>query len=214
LILLRLSSFRPPHGSVLDVLKFVCKDVWTAIWEKQVDNLRTNHRVSGFTASHWCAVKKVTAPVLMSTLSCVLHQGVYVLQDNHFKPLRRMSTAHGPQETAKQAKPVNISSPLPNRSTHRLTSALFPPQHLSFCCGIVRGALARLGVASTVTVDILLPPASSTSAAAPASGQQQGSAGGGASSGAQGQQGSSGAPVPPLAHVTACTFSVRIASGR
>lgn len=42
----RLSSLRPPHGSVLDVLKFVCKDVWTAIWEKQVDNLRTNHRVS------------------------------------------------------------------------------------------------------------------------------------------------------------------------
>ncbi|KDN52255.1 hypothetical protein K437DRAFT_254445 [Tilletiaria anomala UBC 951] len=127
----RLSSLRPPLGTVLDVLKFVCKDVWTAVWDKQVDNLRTNHR------------------------------GVYVLQDNNFKPLRRMSTARGLQETAREAKP-----------------------HLSYATGIVCGALARMGVTSTVTVDILLLAAGATQA-------------------------------PGLhAHATACTFSVKTATGR
>jgi trafficking protein particle complex subunit 6 len=30
----------------LDVIKFLCKDIWTVVWRKQVDNLKTNHRVS------------------------------------------------------------------------------------------------------------------------------------------------------------------------
>jgi hypothetical protein len=30
----------------LDVIKFLCKDIWTVVWKKQVDNLKTNHRVS------------------------------------------------------------------------------------------------------------------------------------------------------------------------
>ena len=29
----------------LDVIKFLCKDVWGLVWRKQVDNLKTNHRV-------------------------------------------------------------------------------------------------------------------------------------------------------------------------
>lgn len=29
----------------LDAIKFICKDIWTSFWDKQVDNLRTNHRV-------------------------------------------------------------------------------------------------------------------------------------------------------------------------
>jgi hypothetical protein len=29
----------------LDVIKFLCKDIWTVVWKKQVDNLKTNHRV-------------------------------------------------------------------------------------------------------------------------------------------------------------------------
>lgn len=27
------------------MLKFLCKDLWISLWERQVDNLRTNHRV-------------------------------------------------------------------------------------------------------------------------------------------------------------------------
>lgn len=30
----------------LDIMKFVCRDVWRLLYLKQMDNLRTNHRVS------------------------------------------------------------------------------------------------------------------------------------------------------------------------
>jgi hypothetical protein len=30
----------------LDVIKFICKDLWTIVFRKQIDNLKTNHRVS------------------------------------------------------------------------------------------------------------------------------------------------------------------------
>lgn len=32
-------------SETLDAIKFICKDMWAACWDKQVDNLRTNHRV-------------------------------------------------------------------------------------------------------------------------------------------------------------------------
>ncbi|XP_043930160.1 trafficking protein particle complex subunit 6B isoform X3 [Protopterus annectens] len=45
----------------LDIMKFICKDFWTSVFRKQIDNLRTNH------------------------------QGIYVLQDNKFRLLTPMS---------------------------------------------------------------------------------------------------------------------------
>lgn len=69
-----LARDRARFTDTLDVLKFICKEVWTAVWGKQVDNLRTNHR------------------------------GVYVLHDNQFQPLRHVSTAQGAQVTAKEAR--------------------------------------------------------------------------------------------------------------
>ncbi|KAJ7380019.1 Trafficking protein particle complex subunit 6B [Desmophyllum pertusum] len=42
-------------------MKYICKDFWTAVYKKQIDNLRTNH------------------------------QGIYVLQDNNFQLLTQMS---------------------------------------------------------------------------------------------------------------------------
>lgn len=32
-------------NDTLERVKFVCKDLWSAVWDKQIDNLRTNHRV-------------------------------------------------------------------------------------------------------------------------------------------------------------------------
>ena len=29
----------------MDVIKFLCKDLWTLLFRKQIDNLKTNHRV-------------------------------------------------------------------------------------------------------------------------------------------------------------------------
>ena len=41
-----LTKTAPRFKDVLDVVKFICKDYWTAMFGKQVDNLRTNHKVS------------------------------------------------------------------------------------------------------------------------------------------------------------------------
>lgn len=73
------------------------------MWEKQVDNLRTNHR------------------------------GVYVLQDNVFKPLLRLSIPGGPDAAKELALATRIQLALPS--------------------GMIRGALARLGVTSTVVAE-------------------------------------------------------------
>ncbi|SPO28460.1 related to TRS33 - subunit of the transport protein particle complex [Ustilago trichophora] len=95
-----LARDRARFTDTLDVLKFVCKEVWTSVWGKQVDNLRTNHR------------------------------GVYVLHDNQFQPLRHVSTAHGAQVTAKEARVF-----------------------LAYPVGIVKGALAQLDVPSAVVAE-------------------------------------------------------------
>ena len=36
---------RPRLQDTLERVKFVCKELWTVVWDKQIDNLRTNHRV-------------------------------------------------------------------------------------------------------------------------------------------------------------------------
>lgn len=42
----RFSRDRPRFNDTLDAIKFLCKDLWTLVFRKQVDNLKTNHRVS------------------------------------------------------------------------------------------------------------------------------------------------------------------------
>ncbi|KAJ2775189.1 hypothetical protein IWQ56_000186 [Coemansia nantahalensis] len=59
----------------LDVVKFVCKDIWMIMFNRQVDNLKTNHR------------------------------GIYVLQDNKFKWFLRMSGNSGGAAAARRAQP-------------------------------------------------------------------------------------------------------------
>nr|XP_055052012.1 trafficking protein particle complex subunit 6B, like [Misgurnus anguillicaudatus] len=51
----------PSFKDDLDVMKFLCKDFWSTIFRKQIDNLRTNH------------------------------QGTFVLQDNKFTLLTQLS---------------------------------------------------------------------------------------------------------------------------
>ncbi|KAK4034085.1 trafficking protein particle complex subunit 6B [Parachaetomium inaequale] len=95
----RFSRDRPRFTDTLDVIKFLCKDLWTLVFRKQVDNLKTNHR------------------------------GVYVLTDNAFRPFSRMSAEVGSQ-AVQRAQPF-----------------------LWFPCGIVRGALAALGITATVQAE-------------------------------------------------------------
>ena len=42
----RFSRDRPRFTDHLDAIKFLCKDIWTIVFKKQIDNLKTNHRVS------------------------------------------------------------------------------------------------------------------------------------------------------------------------
>ena len=44
-IYLRFTKDRPRFTDTLDVVKFICKDLWSIMFKKQIDNLKTNHRV-------------------------------------------------------------------------------------------------------------------------------------------------------------------------
>jgi len=87
----------------LDIIKFLCKDFWTETFGKQVDNLRTNHR------------------------------GTYVLIDNKFRWLTRMSLVGQ------------------NEDLRRIFTAL--------PCALLRGALTALGMHCVVTADASQSPA-------------------------------------------------------
>jgi len=98
----RLLRDSPRFKDELDTIKFICKDFWTAVYKKQIDNLRTNH------------------------------QGTYVLQDNSFKFLSKISATKQYLEHG--------------------------PKFLAYTCGIIRGALANLGIASVVIAEIATMP--------------------------------------------------------
>ncbi|KAK8199222.1 transport protein particle component, partial [Phyllosticta capitalensis] len=98
----RFSRDKPRLTDTLDVIKFLCKDLWTMIFRKQIDNLKTNHR------------------------------GIYVLTDNSFKPLSKMSLEKGEGEQS-------------------LTFVLM--QFLYFPAGLIRGALASMGIIATVSAE-------------------------------------------------------------
>ena len=50
----RFSRDRPRFNDTLDVIKFLCKDLWSLVFGKNIDNLKTNHRVRSYMASPGC----------------------------------------------------------------------------------------------------------------------------------------------------------------
>ncbi|TFY79161.1 hypothetical protein EWM64_g4851 [Hericium alpestre] len=100
----QVASHHKGFSDTLDTIKFICKDLWSTCWDKQVDNLRTNHR------------------------------GVYVLQDNTFKPIARLSSWDGRADAARRAK-LYVAMP----------------------AGIIRGTLLRLGIQAVIVPEINLP---------------------------------------------------------
>ncbi|KAF9422419.1 Trafficking protein particle complex subunit 33 [Entomortierella beljakovae] len=71
----RISKDRLRFTDNLDVVKFVCKEVWMFLFKKQIDNLKTNHR------------------------------GVYVLQDNQFRWFTRMAHDQSSADSVKRVTP-------------------------------------------------------------------------------------------------------------
>ncbi|KAB7506928.1 UNVERIFIED_CONTAM: hypothetical protein RMT77_008463 [Armadillidium vulgare] len=87
----------------LDIMKYICKVFWVSVFKKEIDNLRTNH------------------------------QGVYVLNDNNFRFLTRISS--GKQYLQ------------------------YAPRFVTFTCGLIRGSLANLGINCVVTAEVSHLPA-------------------------------------------------------
>ncbi|KAK3717763.1 hypothetical protein LTR37_005534 [Vermiconidia calcicola] len=99
----RFSTGKPRPQTPLDAIKFICKDLWTLVFRKQIDNLKTNHR------------------------------GIFVLTDNRFQALSRMSVN---RRAGKEVVEEGL---------------LRAGMYLYFPSGVIRGALAGLGIEATVT---------------------------------------------------------------
>ncbi|KAE8010113.1 hypothetical protein FH972_006506 [Carpinus fangiana] len=119
----RYTMERPRFSDHLEAIKFICKDFWSELFKKQIDNLKTNHR------------------------------GTFVLQDNRFRWLARMSV--DPSSEAGDLSQEN-SAGAPENKAAQATS-----MHLYFPCGIIRGALSNLGIPCAVSADISNLPACS-----------------------------------------------------
>ncbi|KAK9095667.1 hypothetical protein Scep_027136 [Stephania cephalantha] len=115
----RYTMERPRFTDHLEAIKFICKDFWSEVFKKQIDNLKTNHR------------------------------GTFVLQDNRFRWLTRMSV---------DTNQTNTDSSLDTAENKETQSA---SMHLYFPCGIIRGALTSLGIPCAVSADMSNLPACS-----------------------------------------------------
>ncbi|KAF8380805.1 hypothetical protein HHK36_028299 [Tetracentron sinense] len=121
LLVARYTMERPRFSDHLEAIKFICKDFWSELFKKQIDNLKTNHR------------------------------GTFVLQDNRFRWLTRMSSDPSTANTDSSQDPSVATAE--NKSTQATS------MHLYFPCGIIRGALSNLGIPCAVSADISNLPA-------------------------------------------------------
>ncbi|KAH9873021.1 hypothetical protein J1614_005417 [Plenodomus biglobosus] len=117
----RFSRDAPRPTAPLDVIKFLCKDLWTLLFRKQIDNLKTNHR------------------------------GIYVLTDNTFKPLTRMSFDTKKFDATMQAALVAQTGDVALGRDANSQARVQP--FLYFPAGLIRGCLASLGITATVTAE-------------------------------------------------------------
>ncbi|KAF2733513.1 transport protein particle component [Polyplosphaeria fusca] len=130
----RFSRDKPRPTTPLDIIKFLCKDLWTLLFRKQIDNLKTNHR------------------------------GIYVLTDNTFKPLNRMSfdtkrfdatssatTAANPNPNPNPNPSANMGGVMGTEMGANTLARVQP--FLYFPAGVIRGSLAALGIVATVQAE-------------------------------------------------------------
>ncbi|XP_047339166.1 trafficking protein particle complex subunit 6b [Impatiens glandulifera] len=117
----RYTMERPRFSDHLEAIKFICKDFWSELFKKQIDNLKTNHK------------------------------GTFVLQDNKFRWLTRVSI-----DPPEKVGPVQDPSAIVENKSTQMTSMF-----LYFPCGIIRGVLSNLGIPCAVSADISSLPACS-----------------------------------------------------
>ena len=76
---------------ILDIMKFVCRDVWRCLYGKQMDNLRTNHR--GTFGLYGKQMDNLRTN----------HRGTFVLVDNNHRLVARLLSAAGTLDTNAKA---------------------------------------------------------------------------------------------------------------
>ncbi|KAG1680740.1 hypothetical protein FOA52_008072 [Chlamydomonas sp. UWO 241] len=125
----RYSRDRPRMGDTLEIIKFVCKDFWLAVFRKQVDNLRTNHR------------------------------GVFVLSDSNFRWLSRLPPAPPvgsdpptPEAAAQRAAAAAVASNQLHLACGVLAGAL---SQLGVACVVEADAHACPAAAFTVRITMM-----------------------------------------------------------
>lgn len=62
----------PTFKEDLDVMKFLCKEFWSTIFKKQIDNLRTNHQVwqLNYVFNMWQHIVEFSVTVISSLWLC------------------------------------------------------------------------------------------------------------------------------------------------
>ncbi|KAK3023681.1 hypothetical protein RJ639_043562 [Escallonia herrerae] len=75
----RYTMERPRFSDHLEAIKFICKDFWSELFKKQIDNLKTNHR------------------------------GTFVLQDNRFRWLSHISIDPSPENSGSTQDPSAVA---------------------------------------------------------------------------------------------------------
>ncbi len=67
---IRYTKDRSRFQDVLEIVKFICKDYWTDTFRKQIDNLKTNHRVKNFSLITFCPRSKPLIVVIRVFMCC------------------------------------------------------------------------------------------------------------------------------------------------
>ncbi len=135
---LRLCHGRAGFTDTLDIVKFVCKELWSTCWDKQVDNLRTNHRVR-FPA------RKIPLPAILEMFREYMSYKITLLNPSRGSPLGRAE----PMQQGVRDLYVKCQ-----RNQSMLTRK--KKQYVAMSGGMIRGALMRLGLHGTVTPEINL----------------------------------------------------------
>jgi len=132
----RLSRDRTERLSLemLDIVKYVCRELWTEFFRKPVDKLQTNNK------------------------------GTFVLQDYNFRPLRYLSTeAPTVTSTSTSEGNINsngsstvLSIPIPLLASAALEDTKMQAIRLLVgSCGVIRGGLDAFGITDAiVTADV------------------------------------------------------------
>ena len=128
----RLTADKPRFGDSLEAVKFVCKDFWTQVFKKQIDNLKTNHKVRPSPLPLSPLLRRWDS----SSEAVRTAQGVYVLTDNSFRWTSHISQAPAVPAAGGGSAEAAVEAAA---GAERMLAPF-----VAFPCGVLRGALHNL----------------------------------------------------------------------